>query len=310
MASTDDPSSALNRGTPARIPFFRIPPIEEMAMLRTMLLLPLALAPLGALADDCRFTAERVLDMDAAGLATLKLDTGAGDLDVVGVPGLTRIEVRGKACASEEAALAGIQLSQQSEGTTARVATTIPDDGFTWELFGNHYAYMDVRVRMPAALALELRDSSGDLDVAGITAGLDLTDSSGDIELRDLGGVLHLADSSGDIEARGVDGSITIASDSSGDIDLVDVKGDAIVERDSSGDIDFRRIEGRARVGSDSSGDIGFDTIGGDAEVGDDGSGEIVADHVRGNFTVARKAAADNVRHSDIGGKLSLPPSD
>lgn len=279
-------------------------------MLRTVLLLPLALVSLAAAADDCRYTVERSLDLDAQGLATLKLDAGAGDLDVVGVTGLARIEVRGKACASEQVALAGIQLSQQREGASAHVMTTIPDEGFSWQLFGSHYAYMDVRVRVPAELMLVLRDSSGDLDVTGIAAGLELTDSSGDISLRDIGGVVTLTDSSGDIELRGLDGSITIESDSSGDIDLVDVSGDALVRSDSSGDVDFRRIKGNARIDSDSSGDIDFDTIGADASVGSDGSGEIRAGHVRGAFTVERKSNADdNVRHSDIGGRISLPVS-
>ena len=279
-------------------------------MLRTVLLFSLALVPLVACADDCRYSAERSLDLDAQGLATLKLDTGAGDLDVIGVPGLARIEVRGKACASEQEVLAGIQLSQQREGAAAHVMTTIPDEGSNWQLFGSHYAYMDVRVRVPAELKLALRDSSGDLDVTGIAAGLELSDSSGDISLRDIGGAVTLSDSSGDIELRGLDGSITIQSDSSGDIDLVDVSGDALVHSDSSGDVDFRRITGNARIDSDSSGDIDFDTIGGDASVGSDGSGEIGAAHVRGAFTVERKSNADdNVRHSDIGGRISLPVS-
>lgn len=279
-------------------------------MLRTMFLLPLALVPLGAFADDCRFTAERALDLDAQGLTALKLDTGAGDLDIVGVPGLARIEVRGKACASEEAALAGIQLSQQREGASARVATQIPDEGFTWQLFDSHYAYMDVRVRMPAALALTLRDSSGDLEIEGLAAGIDLTDSSGDIDLRGIAGGIAVSDSSGDIDVRDAKGEVTVRSDSSGDIDIVGVEGNVVVREDSSGEIGLRNVTGNAEVGRDSSGDIVFDTIGGGARVGSDGSGDVRANHVRGDFAVDRKSATDNIQHSDIGGRVSLPPSD
>ena len=46
-------------------------------MLRTILLLPLALAPLAALADDCGHAAERTLDVDAAGVSTLQFDAAA-----------------------------------------------------------------------------------------------------------------------------------------------------------------------------------------------------------------------------------------
>ncbi|MGH8174018.1 MAG: DUF4097 family beta strand repeat-containing protein, partial [Rhodanobacteraceae bacterium] len=223
-------------------------------MLRVALFALLTGLPLAALADnDCDFTAERTLDFDAKGLGAFKLDTGAGDLTVEGVPGLAQVEVRGKACASEEKALASIQLFQQREGDIATVGTKIPDEGFTWSLFSSHYAYMDVRVRMPSGLKLELRDSSGDLEVSGLTNGVDLKDSSGDIELHDLVGSVNVTDTSGDINARTISGDFTVLSDSSGDIRIDDVKGSAVVQEDSSGDVAIRHVTGDARVDRDSS---------------------------------------------------------
>ena len=120
-------------------------------MLRVATFVLLTGLPLAALANDCDFTAERKLDFDAKGLSSFKLDTGAGDLTVEGVPGLARVEVRGRACASEEKALSSIQLMQQREGDIASVGTKIPDEGFSWSLFSSHYAYMDVHVRMPSS---------------------------------------------------------------------------------------------------------------------------------------------------------------
>ena len=277
-------------------------------MLRTTLLLPLALLPFAAQADDCRFSAERALDIDAAGLSTLHLDTSAGDLDVRAEAGLARIEVRGRACHSDEAGLAGIQLQQQRSGQQATVSVVIPDAGSNSGLFGNHHAYMDVRVRMPAGVRLDLRDSSGDLSVEGLRAGLELTDSSGDIELEDIGGGIEIADSSGDIEARRITSDLTVRSDSSGDIDIAGVEGNVLVREDSSGEIDVRDVTGDAEVGRDSSGDITFDTIGGSARVGADGSGGIRANQVRGDFTVERKSNADGIRHSGVGGRVNVPP--
>ena len=277
-------------------------------MLRTTLLLPLALLPFAAQADDCRFSAERALDIDAAGLSTLHLDTSAGDLDVRAEAGLARIEVRGRACHSDEAGLAGIQLQQQRSGQQATVSVVIPDAGSNSGLFGNHHAYMDVRVRMPAGVRLDLRDSSGDLSVEGLRAGLELTDSSGDIELEDIGGGIEIADSSGDIEARRITSDLTVRSDSSGDIDIAGVEGNVLVREDSSGEIDLRDVTGDAEVNRDSSGDVSFDTIGGSARVGADGSGGIRADQVRGDFTVERKSNADGIRHSGVGGRVNVPP--
>lgn len=275
---------------------------------RTAVLFLLALSPLAASASDCAYHAERTLDIDAKGVDLFKLDTGAGDLDVRGVPGLARIEVRGKACASDEGKLAALQLTQRRDGATAIAATVIPESDNGANLFGSRYAYIDVEVRMPAELALQLRDSSGDIEIAGVRKGIDLADSSGDIELRDVAGAVRISDTSGDIGVDGVEGNVTIDADSSGDVELRDVRGDAYVRNDSSGDVKFRRVSGKARIDNDSSGDIVFDDIGGDASVGHDSSGDIRADHVRGGFTVESKANVDNIYYSDVGGKVSLPP--
>ena len=260
--------------------------------------------------DDCAFRAERSLDVDAKGLSLLKLDTGAGDLVVEGVAGLSNIELRGKACASAQDVLDDIQLTQQREGATATAATKIPDIGDNWSIFGaGHYAYMYVRVRMPSGLKLDLRDSSGDLEVSGLTNGLDLKDSSGDIKLRDLAGAVNVTDTSGDIEVKGISGDFTVISDSSGDINVDDVKGSAVVQEDSSGDISLRHVGGDARVDRDSSGDITFEDVGRDAVVGADGSGDITADGVKGNFTVgAKSGSSGEIHHHNVGGKVTLPP--
>lgn len=285
--------------------------MSRHVLLSTAFVAAAACTPFAAHADNCEFHAERSLDIDANGIEALRLDTGAGDLVVEGVDGLARIEVRGRACASEQAALDGIRLVESRDGAVAGAATEIPDEGHDWSLFGSDYAYMDVRVRMPAALKLELRDSSGDIDIARIAGDVEITDSSGDMELRDLGAGVAISDSSGDIDVRGVKGGVTVRSDSSGDIDIVDVEGDATVEEDSSGDIALGRIAGSAHVGGDSSGDIEFDDIGRDASVGKDSSGDIRADTVGGDFRVERKSGgSDNIRQRGVKGKVSLPPGD
>lgn len=280
-------------------------------MLRVATFIALVALPVAAFADnDCEFRADRSLDVDSKGLSLFKLDTGAGELVVEGVAGLARIEVRGRACASTQDALAAIQLVQQREGATTTIGTKIPDEGSDFSLFGSHYAYMDVHVRMPAGLKLDLRDSSGDLEVSGLTNGLDLQDSSGDILLRDLAGAVNVTDTSGDINVRGISGDFTVISDSSGDINVDDVKGSAVVQEDSSGDVTLRHVGGDARVDRDSSGDINFVDIGRDAVVGVDGSGDITADDVKRNFTVgAKSSSGGEIRQHGVLGKVTLPPS-
>lgn len=262
-----------------------------------------------ACADDCAFTAKRDLDLPAAGLRQLKLQTQAGDLRIVGVAGQSTVEVRGKACAATAELLDKLQLQHASSGDRLDVNTTMPDEQ-SFKLFGSSYAYIDLELRMPQALALDLSDSSGDVDI--VDAGtVEVTDSSGDLKIRDPRGDVRIRDTSGDIEIDQAQGNVTIASDSSGDIEIDGVRRDVVVEDDSSGDVEIEKVSGNARVGRDSSGDIRFRGIGGNAEVGSDSSGSIYADAIKGDFSVGSKSGGrSGIEHSDVGGKVTLPDYD
>lgn len=278
--------------------------------MRRLLALAIVFAATPALADDCAFRAERSLDLDAAGLATLQLATGAGDLRVEGVAGLARVELRGKACASSQALLDEIKFDSRRDGSTQHAMTTLPEThGGGW--FGSDsYAWLDVTVRVPATLALDARDSSGDVDISHV-ASLKLEDSSGDIAVRDVTGDVSIEDSSGDVAVEDVRGSVRVPHDSSGDIRIEKVRGDAEVSADSSGDIHIGHVDGNARVGEDSSGSIVFRAIGRDATVGEDSSGDIDADGVGGNFTVTHKSGGSrNIHHGGVKGAVKLPSDD
>lgn len=259
---------------------------------------------------DCEFTAARNLDISAESLAQFKLQTRAGDLRITGVPGAKQIELRGKACASSADALAQLTLQQNRDGSMLHVVTTAPEDNGGFKLFGSNYAYIDLEVRMPQALALDLEDSSGDIEIENAGA-MEVRDSSGDIEIRGARGDVFISDSSGDIEVDQSEGNVTVRSDSSGDIRIEGARRDVLVDEDSSGDIRIDDVSGNARVNHDSSGDIRFRRIGGNAEVGSDSSGSIVADQVKGDFSVRDKSGGrSGIDYSDVGGKVSLPERD
>ena len=61
----------------------------------------LVLLPAFAAANECQFTARHDFDVDAAGLATVAFALGSTDVVVEGVADLSKVEVRGRACASE-----------------------------------------------------------------------------------------------------------------------------------------------------------------------------------------------------------------
>lgn len=260
-----------------------------------------AVAPAAAF-DACEHSAERNLDIDARAIDTLALSARAGELEIRGEPGLEQIVVRGRACASDAERLADIRLTERRDGATAVVAVEMPEQDGGW--FGNAYQRLDLEIVVPARLALDVADTSGDAGIRGVNRAT-VKDSSGDLEIEDIAGQLLLTDSSGDIDVRGA-GEVRVANDSSGDIDIADVSGSVAIDNDSSGDLIVRDVQGDARVDGDSSGDIRFADIGGSATVGNDSSGDIIADRIGRDFTV-RNDGSGRIRHTDVQGQVSVP---
>jgi len=276
---------------------------------RTLAALPLAvlawlgMASCAAAMGDCAHHAERNLDLDAGGVATLALAARAGELDIRGEPGLQQIVVRGTACASSADLLQSIQLLHRAEGDRRMVTVEIPKSEGGW--FGDHYQRLDLEVRVPAQLALEIADSSGDTRIQGVGR-TTVQDSSGELRIDDVTGDLTITDSSGDIHVRGVSGGLHVPADSSGDIDARNIGGSVVIEHDSSGEIELQQVRGDARIEVDSSGGIAFADIDGSAFVGTDSSGSIEATRIGGDFTVERDGSG-GITHREIAGDVHLP---
>jgi hypothetical protein len=270
--------------------------------MRRFLLLAL-FAPALASANECRFTAERNFDVDAAGLATIAFALGSSDLTVEGVPGLAKVEVRGKACASDQAWLDGLTVDQQRSGDRLTI-TPHADRSSNWSWFGSSYAYIDVRVRVPEKMAVDLKGSSSDADISGVAA-LAFDTSSGDLRVRHIAGPLTIEVSSGDVVGEDI-GSVDIRRTSSGDMNLRDVKGDIKVGHAGSGDLQFSHVGGNVDVGAVGSGDVSINNVDRDVTIGSIGSGDVSVDAVGGNFTLRSRGSSD-VRHHDVRGTVSVP---
>ncbi|MEP7042915.1 MAG: DUF4097 family beta strand repeat-containing protein [Dokdonella sp.] len=266
----------------------------------------IALVPAFASANECKFTAQHDFDVNAAGLKAVAFALGSSDVVVEGVPGLTKVEVRGKACASDQDWLAGLSVEQQRSGDRLTV-TPKTERNVGWHWFGSSYAYLDLRVRVPAALAIDIRGSSADAEISGVAA-LDFESSSGDLDARRIAGTLTSKASSGDI--KGVDiGSVDVRGTGSGDIELRDVHSDVQVASSGSGDLHFENVGGSVHVGSVGSGDVQMSHVDRDATIDSIGSGDISANAIGGNFTVGAKGSGD-VSHHDVRGKVSVPRED
>lgn len=255
-------------------------------------------------ADSCKYSAERKTDADAAPVRKVVLGAGAGDLVVRGEEGMSGFSARGRACASSQALLDEIQIEVRREGDTVYLKTLLAqtDDGV---IFGfTRYAYLDLTVSVPRSVEISLEDSSGDLELSGVSQAA-VIDSSGDQTLRDIGGDLDVIDSSGELRIERVAGRLRL-KDSSGDIEVDDVKGDVEVTVDSSGEIGMKRIQGGVHILTDGSGDIRLSDVQRDVTIDVDTSGDIDVDRVGGSFTVGADGSG-GISHDRVVGAVRLP---
>jgi DUF4097 and DUF4098 domain-containing protein YvlB len=267
------------------------------------LILMVAGAAAFAAEHDCRFSAERNLDIDPAGLKALALVLGSSDARVQGVAGIKRIEVRGKACASDADWLKNLTLEQERSGDRATV-TAAKDHGIHMNWFGSSYAYLNVEVRMPTDLAVDIHAGSGDVDVAGVAL-LDFGSGSGDLRASHIAGDALVKVGSGDVIIDDV-GKLRVERTGSGDIRASGVHGAVTVGHVGSGDLNFRDVAGGVQVESVGSGDVMVRGAGGDVVVGSVGSGDVTVDGVHGDFVV-RNAGSGDLRHHNVTGRIDVP---
>ena len=217
--------------------------------------------PTAALAQD--YDAQRAATVNAAGATSVRIDARAGQLRVTGRTDLTEVRVRGTARASSRDLLDDIKVEAVRNGNQVEVRAMVPEfRDSRW----NEHAMLDLVIEVPATLALDVDDSSGDITIESVSAKVRIEDSSGDIRVRDVGDV-WISDSSGGIDVRGVKGSVDIDDDSSGEIEVYDVTGSVHIGRDSSGGIDVSRVGGDFVVERDGSGTIDYDGVKGKVDI-------------------------------------------
>ena len=242
---------------------------------------------ISASADWCKYEKKIDLTMDLSSSDVLAISAAAGDLEVIGVPASGQAVIHAKTCASKQAWLEESDVVTR-EGSRAQISVTLPKFDGNWSLMGNKYAWMDLSIEVPQDLALEVRDSSGDIFMKNIAA-VQVWDCSGDIEIESARDSISLRDSSGDIEIDVAEGDLIIESDSSGDIYASNINGAVLIKQDSSGDIRVTKVSDDVVVERDSSGDISASDVGGDFRVLKDGSGGISSRNIEGEIDIPRR---------------------
>lgn len=251
--------------------------------LAALAMLALVVVPAVAADDDdeCRYSADRQAVLQVEDAADLRIEAEAGFLKVIGEPGLSEVIVDGIACASTAAYLEDIELRTGRRGSSLTLDVDLPDIDWNW----NRYVRLDLTVRVPADLALDIEDGSGSIDIEGVgTTRLD--DGSGSITIENLRGDLTLRDGSGSIDVRDVEGSLTVDEDGSGSMQISGITGDVDIDEDGSGSISIRDVGGNVRIREDGSGSIRAVEVVGDFIVDRDGSGGITADGIGGRVEI------------------------
>jgi hypothetical protein len=233
--------------------------------------------------DDCRYQETREATFDASGAERVRIQAGAGTLEVTGVPG-SEVRAEGLACGSSREILDEVRLEISRAGSTVHVEARMPEQTGSWF---DARARLDLSIELPEDLAVELEDSSGTLEVTDVRS-LVLDDGSGSTRIARVAGELSIEDGSGSIEVDEVGGDVRL-KDGSGSIELREIGGDVDIIEDGSGSIAATSVVGSVRVRRDGSGSITVRDVGGDFTVEDDGSGSIDHDGVQGRVRIPEK---------------------
>jgi len=230
-------------------------------------------------AGSQKYTEVRDLELDASGLSAVFIEAGAGAVVVTGVQGSNKVVVvatitvdTGDVDEAAKFVQKRLDLDLGQDGDRAVLKAGFRP-GWGW----SDDAAVDLDVRMPAELALEIDDGSGPITVDGIASAVRIDDGSGPIELTGTGDV-EIDDGSGSIRLENV-GAVKI-DDGSGSITIVRAAGDVYVE-DGSGTIEIRGVQGSVTV-DDGSGDIEIDDVERDLIIEEEGSGSLRYTNVRG----------------------------
>lgn len=272
---------------------------------RRLAILSLLALSLPALADECKHSAPRNLDLDLTGIKTVMFHVGHNELRVEASPGATG-KIGGRACTSDEDRLDRLTLTQARSGDKL-VVRMDADSNWSGISFGARYAYLALEASLPDDVMVQLDVGSGDAWVTG-AASLSADVGSGDVEAGRIRGAVTAKVGSGDIVLRDI-GSLRVLSIGSGDVEAEDVRGDTRVGSIGSGDFSLDRAGGRVEIGSIGSGDADISRAGGLVEVGSIGSGDVDVSDSTGGLAV-RSIGSGGIGHRNVSGAIDIPRED
>lgn len=278
------------------------------------------------------------MDVPAVNARSITFDVQEGDLIIRGDPAATSVQMRVSIDRywlfklGEEGILKKL-IKVSGEGTPELKIVTYIEP--SWRNYGRAEYPIDFEVVVPAGAVLNLRDTSGKIEVSDIQSAVEVHDGSGTIAVRHVKGPLTIDKESGDMRVQDVLGTTTIASRSGqlhflrvgelnvtasdGNLDVIDAGSARLVNK--GGNIRVSGVKGSVHI-DDDSGEIQVTQVGGDVDIRDT-SGQIRASHVgalriddtSGDVVVdgarsvnIRTKASGQVKVKNVAGEVNIPP--
>ncbi len=230
-------------------------------------------------ADSLDYKETKDMSIDASDLSLLDIDVGAGFLEIIGDDKLSQIEVTAKIQAHDEDE---IELSLTTHGNRAKLVADI-DHRMQINWGSDDSPRIDLTVRIPTSLELNIKDGSGKISIENIKTNIEIKDGSGSLEVSDVEGNLDI-------------------NDGSGSIVITDIKGDLLID-DGSGSMTIEKITGKVTI-EDGSGSMMLEDIGGLVTI-DDGSGSIKLNNLSQGLTIIEEGSG-GLKMSNIEGPVSI----
>lgn len=226
----------------------------------------------------------KILELPSHGIDMLEIECGAGFLKVTAIENLDKIEVKAEIDADirdakdrEDFIRNRVKLSLEKRGGRAVLISDIKNSSFF-----RRNARIDLTVRMPRNMDLNVDDGSGFMQIRDVAGDVRIDDGSGDMELENITGKVEIDDGSGGIDMRNITGNAEV-DDGSGDLEIRVINGDLYVD-DGSGSMRISEISGNVVV-RDGSGSIDIDGVDKDVEIKEAGSGGVHIENVKGRVT-------------------------
>lgn len=184
---------------------------------------------------------------------TLKIENPIGDIKVVGGFDLGQIQAHAKfrGATLEESRAKAAEYILIVEESDHAVTIRQPDvTGLS----------VDLEIQVPGTAPIDIRCSSGDIQVIGTGSSCRANSRSGDLLLRGMNGVIEIGSESGDITVEDSASPQVTIENKSGDLKLTQVRGNLNV-RTASGDVTVTGGAGKVVAIESVSGDTRFDTF-------------------------------------------------